>query len=65
MYSPNEENEILQGIDEIIYNLQKVPLDQVAFFLVKENTELAVELNRAIDFQLTLRNIKYDTNTRL
>jgi hypothetical protein len=65
MYSPNEEDEILQGIDEIIYNLQKVPLDQVAFFLVKENMELAVELNRAIDFQLTLRNIKYDTNTRL
>jgi hypothetical protein len=56
MYSPNEEDEILQGIDEIIYYLQKVPLDQVAFFLVKENTELAVELNRAIDFQLTLRN---------
>ena len=65
MYSPNEEDEILRGIDEIIYNLQKVPLDQVAFFLVKENMELAVELNRAIDFQLTLRNIKYDTNTRL
>jgi len=56
MYSPNEENEILQGIDEIIYNLKKVPVDQVAFFLVKENTELAVELNRAIDFHLTTRN---------
>jgi len=56
MYSPNEEDEILQGIDEIIYYLQKVPLDQVAFFLVKENTELAVELNRAIDFHLTLRD---------
>jgi len=58
MYSPNEEDEILQGIDEIIYYLQKVPLDQVAFFLVKENTELAVELNRAIDFHLTLRDTK-------
>jgi hypothetical protein len=57
MYSPNEENEILQGIDEIIYNLKKVPVDQVAFFLVKENTELAVELNRAIDFHLTTRNV--------
>jgi len=56
MYSPSEEAEILRGIDEIIYNLQKVPLDQVAFFLVKENTELAVELNRAIDLHLTLRN---------
>jgi hypothetical protein len=56
MYSPNEEDEILQGIDEIIYNLQKVPLDQLALFLVKENTELAVELNRAIDFHLTLRD---------
>ena len=56
MYSPNEENEILRGIDEIIYNLKKVPVDQVAFFLVKENTELAVELNRAIDFHLTTRN---------
>ena len=56
MYSPNEENEILQGIDEIIYNLKKVPVDQVALFLVKENTELAVELNRAIDFHLTTRN---------
>lgn len=56
MYSPNEEDEILRGIDEIIYNLKKVPVDQVAFFLVKENTELAVELNRAIDFHLTTRN---------
>jgi hypothetical protein len=56
MYSPNEEDEILRGIDEIIYNLQKVPLDQLALFLVKENTELAVELNRAIDFHLTLRD---------
>jgi hypothetical protein len=56
MYSPNEEDEILRGIDEIIYNLQKVPLDQLALFLVRENTELAVELNRAIDFHLTLRN---------
>jgi hypothetical protein len=56
MYSPNEEDEILRGIDEIIYNLQKVPLDQLAFFLVKENTELAVELNKAIDFHLTLRD---------
>jgi hypothetical protein len=56
MYSPNEEDEILRGIDEIIYNLQKVPLDQLALFLVKENPELAVELNRAIDFHLTLRD---------
>lgn len=56
MYSPNEEDEILRGIDEILYNLPKVPLDQLAFFLVKENTELAVELNKAIDFHLTLRN---------
>jgi len=61
MYSPNEEDEILQGIDEIIYNLKKVPVDQVAFFLVKENTELAVELNRAIDFHLTLGTLQNDT----
>jgi hypothetical protein len=61
MYSPNEETEILRGIDEIIYNLKKVPVDQVAFFLVKENTELAVQLNEAIDFQLTLRKLKNDT----
>jgi hypothetical protein len=56
MYSPNEEDEILRGIDEILYNLPKVPLDQLALFLVRENTELAVELNRAIDFHLTLRD---------
>jgi hypothetical protein len=56
MYSPNEETEILRGIDEIIYNLKKVPLTVLASFLVKENTELAVELNRAIDFHLTLRD---------
>jgi hypothetical protein len=61
MYSPNEETEILRGIDEILYNLKKVPVDQVAFFLVKENTELAVQLNEAIDFQLTLRKLKNDT----
>lgn len=61
MYSPSEETEILRGIDEIIYNLKKVPLSELAFFLVKEQPKIAQELNDAISLEIKLRKIKNDT----
>lgn len=58
MYSPNEETEILRGIDEIIYTLKKIPLPELAFFLVKEEPKLTEELVNAINFQNSLKDLK-------
>lgn len=58
MYSPSEETEILRGIDEIIYNLKKVPLSELAYFLVKEEPTITKELVDAINFQNTLKDSK-------
>jgi hypothetical protein len=50
MYAPHEETQILRGIDEIMFNLRHVPVDDVAHFLVKFNPELANELANSISF---------------
>jgi hypothetical protein len=52
MYAQHEETQILRGIDEIMFNLRHVPVDDVAHFLVKFNPKLADELASAISFQL-------------
>lgn len=62
MYSPSEETEILRGIDEIIYNLKKIPVSELAFFLVKEEPKIAKELVDAINLETSLRKTKNDTN---
>jgi len=51
MLAQHEETAILKGIDEIIFNLRHVPVDDVAHFLVKFNPKLADELASAISYQ--------------
>ena len=50
MLAQHEETAILRGIDEIMFNLRHVPVDDVAHFLVKFNPKLADELASAISY---------------
>lgn len=50
MLSPQEESQILRGIDEIMFNLRHVPTEDVAYFLVKFDPKLAEQLAAQIDF---------------
>lgn len=56
MYAPHEETQILRGIDDIMFNLRHVPVDDVAHFLVKFNPKLAEELATSLSFQLFDKN---------
>jgi hypothetical protein len=51
MLSIQEETQILRGIDDIMFNLRHVPVDDVAHFLVKFNPKLADELATSISQQ--------------
>jgi len=52
MLHRQEEKQILSGIDSIMYNLRHVPVDDVAYFLVKFNPKLADELATSISQQI-------------
>ena len=56
MYSKHEETQILKGIDEVMFNLKHLPVDDVAYFLVKFNPKLADELAAALDHQFFDKN---------
>jgi len=56
MLSIQEETQILKGIDDIMFNLRHVPIDDVAHFLVKFNPKLADELATALQFQIFDKN---------
>jgi hypothetical protein len=56
MLQPHEETQILKGIDDIMFNLRHVPVDDVAYFLVKFNPKLADELATAISQQIFDKN---------
>lgn len=47
-----EEAQINRGIDEVMFNLNHLPVDDVAYFLVKFNPKLADELAEAIERQI-------------
>jgi hypothetical protein len=51
MLAKHEETAILRGIDEVMLTLKHLPLDDVAYFLVKFNPKLADELASAISYQ--------------
>lgn len=51
MYSQQEESQILRGIDEVMFNLKHLPVEDVAYFLVKFNPKLADELAAALEHQ--------------
>jgi hypothetical protein len=48
----HEKTEIYRGIDSVIFNLKHLPIDDVAYFLVKFNPKLADELATSISQQI-------------
>jgi len=56
MLSQQEESQILQGIDTVMYNLRQLPLDDVAWFLVKYNPKLAEELADRLEQNIFEKN---------
>ena len=52
MLTQHEESQILRGIDEIMFNLRHVPVDDVAYFLVRFNPNLAEDLVIALEQQI-------------
>jgi len=56
MLHRQEETQILRGIDEIMFNLRHVPVDDVAYFLVKFNPKLADQLATSISQQFFDKN---------
>jgi hypothetical protein len=56
MLSKHEETQILNGIDSIMFNLRHVPVEDVAYFLVKFNPKLADELATSISQQIFDKN---------
>lgn len=57
-----EETQIYRGVDEIMFNLRHIPAQDVAYFLVKFNPNLAEELATALAQQIFDKNegSKYD-----
>jgi hypothetical protein len=62
MLSQWEETQIYRGVDEIMFNLRHIPAQDVAYFLVKFNPNLAEELASALEQQIFDKNegSKYD-----
>lgn len=56
MLSQWEETQIHRGIDEILFNMRHIPADDVAYFLVKFNPNLAEELVAALEHQIFDKN---------
>ena len=56
MLDQHEETQILQGIDTVMFNLRNLPLDDVAWFLVKYNPNIAEELAARIEQNIFEKN---------
>ena len=52
MLMEHEKTEIYRGIDSVMFNLKHLPIDDVAYFLVKFNLKLADELATSISQQI-------------
>ena len=52
MLMEHEKTQIYQGIDSVIFNLKHLPIDDIAYFLVKFNPKLADELATSISQQI-------------
>jgi hypothetical protein len=59
MLRPYEEAEIYKGIDEVMFHLRHLPVDDVAYFLVKFNPKLADDL--AVSIQQLIFDINEGT----
>lgn len=51
-----EETEIHKGISEIMFNMRHIPVNDIAYFLVKFNPKLADELAASIEYQIFDKN---------
>ena len=58
MLSQHEETQILNGIDTVMFNLKRLPIDDVAYFLVKFNPKIADELATAIEHNFFDKDLK-------
>ena len=58
MLCQEEETRILKGIDEIMYNMRHVPVDDIAYFLVKYDPKLADKLAAAIEFNFLDKDLQ-------
>ena len=58
MLSQHEETQILNGIDTVMFNLKHLPIDDVAYFLVKFNPKIADELATAIEHNFFDKDLK-------
>lgn len=58
MLSQEEETRILRGIGEIMDNMRHVPVDDVAYFLVKYDPKLAEKLAASIEFEFLEKDYK-------
>lgn len=56
MLSKHEEAQIFRGIDDIMFNLRHIPVEDVAYFLVKFNPKLADDLATSISQQIFDKN---------
>jgi len=52
MLTQQEETEIYRGVDEILFNLQHLDVQDVAYFLVKYDQDLAERLATALEFNI-------------
>ena len=57
MYSKWEQDEVMRGIESILFNLRHIPVVDVAFYLVKFSPEAADQLQANIRTFLIDREI--------
>lgn len=55
-----EEDQFHRGIGDIFYNLRHLPIDDVAYYLVKFDPDLADRLAAAISFNFFDKDFKDD-----
>jgi hypothetical protein len=58
MLQKYEEDQIYRGVDEILFNLKHLDVQDVAYFLVKYDPDLANRLATAIDFNILDKDFK-------
>ena len=57
MYSKWEQDEVMRGIESILFNLRHIPVEDVAFYLVKFSPEVADRLATFINVYLVDREV--------
>ena len=58
MLQKYEEDQIYRGVDDILFNLKHLDVQDVAYFLVKYDPDLADRLATAISFNILDKDFK-------